>query len=1453
LAAALIVFFMPASAAGRAPAAQTGGAPAGSGLSGGAPSDFQKAHDASEGLKLVAAPGETVGRGPTCRKDAPVRDYQISAIDVDITLDRYLDHDPQGMMFVLDSGIEKVRAEEKRNADARKGAGDPAVSAGLQGDAIQPLTLRVKPGDCLRVGLTNRLSKPGPVSFHLHDSSLVIAGTRTPAIATEKKAYAKPGKTVSYEWMVPAGEPDGTHYFHSHGDARFQTGHGLFGAVVVEPRGSRALDPRNPAGAASGWDAVVARPGGKTLREYVLYYHEIGNESYQILDGSGHYVPLVDPVLSDYRPGTRALNYRSEPFMDRIKLGQAANGRIDESQAYSSYSFGDPATPVLRAYLGDPVLFRVVHAGPEVFHVHHVHGGGIRWDRQVPAADQRPVKTLDKHPPLLPRATERLDSQAIGPSETFDESPECGAGGCQQSAGDFLFHCHVAQHYFAGMWGIWRVYNTLQDGKSSTDSLPPLPALDSRKGSVAAAVTSDALKGTAVDWYGLGRKIDDPAAWAAQLLPPRGKPGDYDASVFDWAVAGGRVAGEPDDTAAWPGYRSASPGKRPPILFDPKTGKLAYPFLHPHLAHRPPFPPGHNPSPFLDPLTDADGLAPPGANGPGSLCPSGTKLKPLAINAISTPVTLNKRTGLVDPDGEIYVLRDQESAVVADDSLKRPLAIRTDAGQDCVDVLFRSELRDTPQNHGFAKADLHIHFLQFDIQASDGVVTGFNYEQSVRPYAAAGQKLAAPAPAGSDHIRVGAGAGFQAEGGLKAGAGFQVGAMVGIGLDRDHGFEVAKVAGVSGSVVTLDRKIGFSHGAGEVVSTEFMRYRWYPDIQSGTAYFHDHVNAISSWAHGLFGALVVEPPSATFHDPHTGAEVESGPLADVHAAGPVSADVTGSFRELVAFIQDDVPINSVGRSAGSALNLRAEPVDGRGDPQTVFESRARGDPETAVLEAYLGDPVLFRTLVAGTNDVHTWHIDGHWFRAEPFDSRSTPIDTVHVGISERYDLFVPAAGGPQRMPGDYLFYNGRTFKLREGSWGILRVHGAKTPALQPLPGHEAVPSAAASVCSAGAPLRAFNVVATDAQLPMLEGKTGHVFALAGASPKTPEPLVLHVQVGDCVELHLVNRTSAPVSVHADMLAWDPKDSSGVAVGDGAPQAAPPGGARAYRFYASPQVGETAALLRDLAGPIAGPASGLFGAIVVVAKGARVTDPASGADAFASSSWAVDVKPRGGPGYRDFTLFMQDADAGIGTHRMPYAAQVEGVSAINYRSAPFSDRARNSGADLFGGPLPSTPLLRADAGDPMRIHVLVPSSEQAQVFSVEGHEWPSEPWLAGSTRIDSMQVGALESSTAFIPSAGGPLALPGDYLYGDHREPYREAGMWGILRVGCRLEGLERIGPQAGSCTSPVRRYAPWVVAAVVALAAAAILRSYFQRRYSVKGSLWRSIPATRRGGPASSS
>ena len=189
---------------------------------------------ATQGLPLSAGAGrETVTPGGRCPPGAPVREYRVAAINVEITLNRFLDYDPKGRMYVLEAELARVRQEEVRNREARAGKGDPAASHGLQGDAIQPLTIRVNQGECLRVALRNALDNNEPASFHLHGAALYVTATGAPALAANPDATVSPGAAVIHEWWVAEDEPEGTHYFHSHGHTRLQTAHGLFGAVIV--------------------------------------------------------------------------------------------------------------------------------------------------------------------------------------------------------------------------------------------------------------------------------------------------------------------------------------------------------------------------------------------------------------------------------------------------------------------------------------------------------------------------------------------------------------------------------------------------------------------------------------------------------------------------------------------------------------------------------------------------------------------------------------------------------------------------------------------------------------------------------------------------------------------------------------------------------------------------------------------------------------------------------------------------------------------------------------------------------------------------------------------------------------------------------------------------------------------------------------------------------------------
>ena len=112
--------------------------------------------------------------------------------------------------------------------------------------------------------------------------------------------------------------------------------------------------------------------------------------------------------------------------------------------------------------------------------------------------------------------------------------------------------------------------------------------------------------------------------------------------------------------------------------------------------------------------------------------------------------------------------------------------------------------------------------------------------------------------------------------------------------------------------------------------------------------------------------------------------------------------------------------------------------------------------------------------------------------------------------------------------------------------------------------------------------------------------------------------------------------------------------------------------------------------------------------------------------------------------------------------------------------------------------PATPIIEVHAGDPVRIHVFGASSEQNGMFTLEKHEWPIEPFLPGADMISVVEFAGSEGIDAFVPSAGGRYALPGDYVYGNARLPYSQSGQWGYLRV--LPAGDQRVLPLSGART-----------------------------------------------------
>ena len=444
--------------------------------SGGGFHDSWAAHQL--GQSYLLGPTEAaakVYKGAHCPGNIPVKQYNISAINVEVTLNQWGDYYP-GYMYVLDKNIDKVRAEEEKNAASREEALDPgAVSNGLQGDAIQPLVIRANQGECVRIKFSNQLEDED-AGFQINGSAMIISSTGQPNTAATPGSIVAAEETQEYEWYIPIDEQEGGHMIQNHA-GRDPSSLGLIGTFIVEPRGSRYLDPWTGGPLESGWMAMIVNDNAKDFREFTLMYHEVGDESFRPLNRHSEMIPQRDPQTDAYRPSARALNFRSEPFgINNLAVQEKKFHFEDESLAYSSYTFGDAPTTIPRSYLGDPAKFRLVHGGGEVFHSHHPHGGTIRWTRSpqreaqqllnlTTAAYDGPVKY-----PVVRTTSARVDVQVIGPSEVMDLETECGSGLCQRLAGDFLFHCHVAHHYVAGMWGYWRVYNILQTGNYPFES-----------------------------------------------------------------------------------------------------------------------------------------------------------------------------------------------------------------------------------------------------------------------------------------------------------------------------------------------------------------------------------------------------------------------------------------------------------------------------------------------------------------------------------------------------------------------------------------------------------------------------------------------------------------------------------------------------------------------------------------------------------------------------------------------------------------------------------------------------------------------------------------------------------------------------------------------------------------------------------------------------------------------
>ena len=144
--------------------------------------------------------------------------------------------------------------------------------------------IRGNQGDCVKFTLRNQLEGGEDVSLNIHGSSAIIGATGKPAMTTNPDSIAAQGKTVEMEWYIAPTQQEGGRQFHSFSNDRELTVMGLFGTFVVEPKGSEYLEPLgtgDPVPAKSGWQAIIKNGAGPDFREFVLMYHEVGDEAFR--------------------------------------------------------------------------------------------------------------------------------------------------------------------------------------------------------------------------------------------------------------------------------------------------------------------------------------------------------------------------------------------------------------------------------------------------------------------------------------------------------------------------------------------------------------------------------------------------------------------------------------------------------------------------------------------------------------------------------------------------------------------------------------------------------------------------------------------------------------------------------------------------------------------------------------------------------------------------------------------------------------------------------------------------------------------------------------------------------------------------------------------------------------------------------------------------------------------
>ncbi|KAJ3036877.1 hypothetical protein HDV00_002220 [Rhizophlyctis rosea] len=1135
------------------------------------------------------------------------REYEVVALEVPIVYNKYGDTDLDGLMFTLAENAPTLE-EYARNF---KFPVPPLPFKKILKNSfetnplVRPLVLRCNHHDKVTVHFRNQI-RNRKVGMHLASDGYNVESDGA-AVGRNPPSIVGFGESIVYKWKCghegvfhigDAGNLGGTE-----ADTNL---HGLFGALVVEPFGSRWTDPhtgkpirdgltadihppkkryvRNPSlthltfqtystlfiNSCSGFQNKL-RPflgfepelhhPSESFREHVTIFHDEPEIHYATRQAES---PCKKSVFEITRgiEATReedqvhAINYRSEPLRNResfvftqIEAGNLKRPAYGEEIHHSSWMNGDPPENVVFFnYAGDPCKFRVVHGGVKETHVFHWH---VHQWYAVEGKEDSPI----------------IDSFSLSPQWATTFTALYGAGSRLKSIGDVIFHCHLYPHFSLGMWGIFRVFDTLQDGSLNYPNGKPI------------------------------RPVLPLPGRESPPKPTKERPGFPNFINGEVGQKSPRIPWDVDKWGPIPegaDYRPATPLEVAGMNKAPEPGNMF----------------------TLNPTPKAGTIDP----------ETGFTLRAIERNvtAVNRDMLFNQY-GWHDPTGHLYQLDGEIRGERNVPTFYDPLILRANNG-DRIQIrdrngfdtaipgsVFDPPFPDCPQHPTEGEVGMHVHLVKFDVLVADGASVGWNYMSGAR----FGKYLLplwwADREFGHvffhDHLF----ANFRQKRGL---------------------YGLAPIEPINSTYVCpFNQQEQIITGVQAVIL---------PPNASEVTPRNNNINKIRMKDNGLY------PSDADYAAPED--NFDSNPKNGFgESIIRNSLDLLpGAFREWVQFVGDfhpaftenGVPLNppnfpgSDQDNGVMVVNYRSEPLRERikkfrrengkeVDPAELFSSHVFGDPSTTIYPGYPGDQIRLRIAQGSHEESHSFNAYGFRWNDLFTDPNSRLVNQQILGISKAFTKIIE----PVYSPGDHLVYWRAIDDTWLGCWGLGRVFDKIQDNVPTLPNNPN-PFLDQPFANPNSTLykpprhkhREYKVIAESRNIDYTEGFLGEdrqdplglIYRVTAFKepeqdwvelkhdPKNPKPLVIRAIEGEYVTIHLTNKinpnlraepqrpevpvdllnfrkVSSRVSIHSELLLYDVRVNDGTNVGLNPDQTVPNGETRSYTWFADKFYGGPIAL------------------------------------------------------------------------------------------------------------------------------------------------------------------------------------------------------------------------------------------------------------------------------------